>query len=120
MALYKYLEHEGVKYPVRISNSVLGEYQEETGKIELKTMTFRDVRILMGHSLIEGHEFADKEFKLKPRDVKLMVDNPKTVENFLLLIPYFFPAPKDKQQTEEGEDEGMGKQQESANEASKM
>lgn len=92
MALYKYLEHDGKKYPIRISNCVLGEYQEETKKTDLQTMTFRDVRVLLWHSLQEGHEFADKPFELTMKDVKLMVDDRKTVERFLLLLPAFFPA----------------------------
>lgn len=98
--LYKHLEHKGKKYPVRISNCVLGEYQEEADKTDLRKMTYRDVRILLWHALKEGYEFADKPFDLKLRDVKLMVDDVKTVERFLLLLPDFFP--------QEGDDEAAG------------
>ncbi len=105
MALYKYLEHGKEKHPLRISNCVLGEFQEESGKMDLRNLTYRDIRILLWHSLKEGYEFADKEFKLKMRDVKLMVDDLKTVEKFLLLLPEFFPPPEEKEK-----EESLGKQ----------
>ncbi len=106
--LYKYLNHEGKKYPIRISNCVLGEYQEECEKTDLRTMTYRDIRILLWHALKEGHEFADQKFELTIRDVKLMVDNTQTVQRFLLLLPEFFPGDEEEK---EGEDAELGKSQ---------
>lgn len=91
--LYRYLTHKDKKYPIRISNSVLGEYSEETGKASLgaSNMNFRDIRILMWHSLQEGYLFADKKFDLTMKDVRLMVDDSETVSKFLMMIPEFFP-----------------------------
>ena len=111
MALYKYLEHGGKKHPIRISNCVLGEYQEESKKTDLQTMTYRDVRILMWHALQEGYEFAEKPFDLKLKDVKLMVDDRKTVERFLLMLPEFFPAEVKTIEGAEGDAGELGKQQ---------
>ncbi len=81
---------------------MLGEYQEESKKTDLQTMTYRDVRILLWHALQEGYEFADRTFDLKLKDVKLMVDDRKTVERFLLLLPEFFPAEVEKVKGIEG------------------
>ncbi len=100
--MYKLLEHNGVKHPIRVSNSVLGEWQEETGKTDMKTMTFKDIRIMLWHSLKEGYEFADKEFKLQMKDVKLMIDDQDTVEKFLRLIPEFYPTKDQKKEQQLG------------------
>ena len=89
--MYKYLEYEGTKYPIRVSNCVLGEWQEETGKTDIKNMSFRDIRILLWHALVEGAEFAETEFLLKRKDIKLMMENTNTVSTFVKMIPEFFP-----------------------------
>lgn len=101
--MYKNLEFKGTKHPVRISNSVLGEWQEETGKTDMRNMTFRDIRIILWHSLMEGYEFAEKECNLKMKDVKMMVDDQGTVETFLKMVPEFYPPPKEEK---EGDEEG--------------
>lgn len=90
--MYKYIKHNNEKYPIRVSNTVLGEWQEETGKTEMKNMNFRDMRILLEHSLKAGHRFAKKEYKLEDTDIELMVDDQSTVKQFLELIPGFFNA----------------------------
>jgi len=93
--MYKFLEFDGKKYPIRISNTVLGEWQEETGKTSvanLKDMSFKDVRVLLTCALKAGYRFAKKEFDVDELQIELMVDDQNTVEAFLKLIPEFFPG----------------------------
>lgn len=100
--MYKLLKHEEKEYPIRISNVVLGEWQEETGKSEIKNMTFKDMFVLLKFGLKAGFrfakkldaKFADAEFELDDIDIELMIDNPQTVERFLTLIPTFFNQKK--------------------------
>lgn len=89
--MYKYLKHNDKKYPIRVSNTVIGEWQEATGKTDMKKLNFKDLTILMTQGLKAGHRFAEEKYKLTSLDIEMMVDTQETVTNFLQLIPEFFP-----------------------------
>lgn len=88
--MYKEIEYEGKKYPYRVTNIVVGYWQEETGKYSLRQLNYYDIKILLHHALLWGHEFVGQKFTLTERDIKLMVDDKKIVKGFVQSIPEFF------------------------------
>ena len=58
----------------------------------MKNLNFRDIRILMTESLKAGYRFAERDWTMKEIQIEEMVDDQKTIENFLLLIPEFYPS----------------------------
>jgi len=99
--MYKYLKHNDKKYPIRVSNTVIGEWQEATGKTDMKKLNFKDLTILITQGLKAGHRFAEEKYKLTSLDIEMMVDTRETVTNFLKLIPEFFPPQEEVKEEEE-------------------
>lgn len=102
--MYKELDYQGKKLPIRVSFYALEKLQEETGKSGLKGLEFKDWRILFKHSLEYGHKKASTPFNYTDEEIMDMID--ELYIPFMRLVPEFFKGFEE----DEDKDKKKGKQ----------
>ena len=93
MAMIKYLEYEGKKYPIRVTHWAYAQVEARTGKSmqQLSQMQADDLYLLLYYSMKLGAMKAKQEqaFDLKEEDMPMVMD--EVYFDFVQMIPEFLP-----------------------------